>query len=258
MPTNPLANQLERMIQDGAFDSTVQAEIERITGDTHGPFYRDLGAERIAQMAKATNSETFVPIIRETASSLVAYARAHREGVINATNLTPIILTNIHGMYGPRLKMVAYNAESGHWGVTAKQVFAPDGDLQMQAIVLEAGHTKYGPHAELSIAVADWGPSTNPPNKGDVTVVTFGTDGSKKGVVYTAITMDGASHEPANFGDALVDHLYGVDLIPGIIVSRAEVHRLLRFPYAERYLADHLPLLPKYVADLAASFGHGH
>lgn len=257
MPTNPLANQLERMIQDGAFDSTVQAEIDRQTGNPQGPFYRHLSAKQKTALV-ASITETFVPTIRETASSLVAYTRAHHQGVIDATDLAPIILTNIHGMYGPRLKMVVYNAESGHWDVTAKRVFAPDGDLRMQAIVLEAGYTKYGPHAELSLVVADWGPSTNPPNKGDVTVVTFGTDGSRSGAVYTAIIADGVSYEPADFGIALVDHLYGVNSIPGIIVSRAEVHRLLRFPGAERYLADHLPLLPKYVADLAASFGYGH
>lgn len=136
-------------------------------------------------------------------------------------------------------------------------VWGPSGMFELSAIILEVGSNRYGPLAELTLALPTWNTSADPENAHEFALIKFDTRGharEEKIEAYVEGAGFRATVEPAEG----LKYLLGIEPPVGLhhsSSSGAGISSCLGFPFAEEVLLSKMSSLKDYLVACAIGLG---
>ncbi len=254
---------LEALLANGALASQYEASIEEIRNGKDN-FYASLLAKEGKDAAEAQLDELnrskrwsdFASTIELVAHGMLALAQVDSEGEYTKVVEDPALykFPRCHEIYVPTKMIVVYNLEApGYSQPEGSDNWGRHGRLGLKAVTLHAGHDYRGVDvAQLGLVLPQRALSAKNMSEDGFTVATINLEGR----------TDGHSHSPRGF---IRDGYLKYSL--GLLDMEKAVNRFsfggglddaIGFPGATDYLANNLPQLGKYFADLATMLPSGH
>ncbi len=254
---------LEALLTNGALASQYEASIEKIRNGEDNFYARLLAKEgkdaaeaQLDELNRCKRWSDFASTIELVARGMLAFAQVDCEGKYTKVVEAPALYKFPHcdTIWEPTKMIVVYNPDApGYSQPEGSEIWGRHGRLGLKAVTLHAGQDYRGVDvAQLGLVLPQRALSAKNMSEDGFTVATINLEGR----------TDGHSHSPRGFvHDGYLKYSLGLlDMEKAVnrFCFGGGLDDAVGFPGATDYLANNLPQMGKYFADLAAMLPSHH